>query len=1303
MKKRSTAFIMGLVLALNMILPVSAEITDETITVEVEAIKEEDEVETGTQKSARESETDVDEDIKDEIMSEVLPGWEVIKISSAEDLVEFSRNCSLDTWSMNKHVELTKDISLAESGFTQIPTFGGTFEGNGHVISDFIFEEAEPYTGLFAYLQEDAVVKDLTVRGRVEPSGKQVCVGGIVGDNYGVIIDCCFDGVIAGSDYVGGIAGVNELNGIITDSAFKGIISGTHFTGGITGQNKGNILRCINEGRINTSQSDVSMSISDIKIDDYVSMLQSDVDDSRSDRAAMENGIVDSGGIAGQSIGIIQHCTNKGDVGYDHIGYNVGGIAGRQSGYIYDCTNEAVIKGRKDVGGITGQAEPYVTIDLTQDIAYQLNENIEKLHDIISVTLRDADKESDTISNRLSIIQQFTGTALEDTRYLADSTIDYANGISGAANDAFSRVDYILEESSKKDGALDQISYSASNAKKAADKLGDAVDDLNIYDYLSDEEKQEYDGYKDTIKNADKEYREYIKEADKAFYNFYICKHATDAEYDAANSAFIKDTDNEYTFNRQAIDNPCEGRSTKTEYDPDTYTFGPDGLPDDADAFIREFGQEGRWILHDDTAPGSDLDFPDTADDTRREKNERLIADAGEYSAQKSESYADKKYKASHSGTGYVEDMKNASINLSGIIEAHLSDMSEDVRSDAEKAMGNLEDAAGNLESSFSQTKDIIKNLGDRNAVSFPELSGDYKAHTTSLANNLQGMNDNFGLLNSEMNGASDVLINDLQNVSDQFNTIMLLYTDAIDGALDRDYTNTIRDDSLEVARTCTDATIDHCTNNGNIEGDLDVAGIAGTMAVEYDFDLESDVTGIKDATLNTSYITKCVLRDNDNYGLIEAEKSYVGGVCGLQEMGTILLCGGYNDVTSNTGSYTGGIAGSSLSHIVSCYSKCILSSPEYTGGIVGDGYNISDCVSLVKIKDSDRWYGAIAGHVSDDGVVRNNLFVSEDLCGIDRVSYSRKASPITYGELLKMYESDETEPLPDEFRKMKITFVLDDEGAENDGEVIGETTLGYGERITINPPDIESEKEGYYLDYEGALSDRMYTDERVSVKYVRYVTTLAGPVGPKGKQSPVLVDGQFKNGDILEAVREIDEEGKYKDIDGILETWNIKIPDDGNDTHQLRYYNGDTESFEKIVKQDLYIYEDGDWKKLKSTGNVGKYHTYEITGNNVTVQARIDNYYKLRKIVIVLVAAGTVILIVACVLITGFFRKKKKKIADAAKNISKAAIEAVSNIGSQNELFYHGEEDEHGDPVDPSKEESSSEGSNGGNTGKTL
>ena len=78
----------------------------------------------------------------------------------------------------------------------------------------------------------------------------------------------------------------------------------------------------------------------------------------------------------------------------------------------------------------------------------------------------------------------------------------------------------------------------------------------------------------------------------------------------------------------------------------------------------------------------------------------------------------------------------------------------------------------------------------------------------------------------------------------------------------------------MDEADTCTDATIDSCINYGRVEGDIDVSGIAGTMAIEYEYDKESDITGIKDSKLSTSYLTKCVLRDNDNYNNAVGEKN---------------------------------------------------------------------------------------------------------------------------------------------------------------------------------------------------------------------------------------------------------------------------------------------------------------------------------------------------------------------------------------------------------------------------------------------
>ena len=71
----------------------------------------------------------------------------------------------------------------------------------------------------------------------------------------------------------------------------------------------------------------------------------------------------DTGGIAGYSDGVIIGCSNYGRVGYEHTGYNIGGIAGRQSGVVTSCTNIGTVYGRKDVGGIVGQMEPYIEVD----------------------------------------------------------------------------------------------------------------------------------------------------------------------------------------------------------------------------------------------------------------------------------------------------------------------------------------------------------------------------------------------------------------------------------------------------------------------------------------------------------------------------------------------------------------------------------------------------------------------------------------------------------------------------------------------------------------------------------------------------------------------------------------------------------------------------------------------------------------------------------------------------------------------------------------------------------------------------
>ena len=104
-------------------------------------------------------------------------------VSSADDLILLARNCTLDTWSQGKKIVLADDIDLKGKDFKAIPTFGGTFEGNGHKISGYSFSDSGSNIGFFRYIQDGGRVNDLHVSGSVQPGGSKNFIGGIAGSN----------------------------------------------------------------------------------------------------------------------------------------------------------------------------------------------------------------------------------------------------------------------------------------------------------------------------------------------------------------------------------------------------------------------------------------------------------------------------------------------------------------------------------------------------------------------------------------------------------------------------------------------------------------------------------------------------------------------------------------------------------------------------------------------------------------------------------------------------------------------------------------------------------------------------------------------------------------------------------------------------------------------------------------------------------------------------------------------------------------------------------------------------------------
>ena len=322
---------------------------------------------------------------------------ETISISIAEDLVALGENCSLDTWSLDKRVVLEADISLRGVDFAPIATFGGIFEGNGHVISDLNLTGDFAPAGLFGIVQSTGRIRNLTVEGTVEPGGEGSNAGGIVGENYGRLENCAFSGTVTGKRNTGGIAGSNY--GTLNGCSAEGSLTGSNRTGGIAGYNDGKIVSCRNAMSINTESVDPTIDVTELD-------LNFNLDLGRKADLHVSDAASDTGGIAGYSSGIIAASSNAGTIGYPHIGYNLGGIAGRNCGFIENCENSGSLMGRKDVGGIVGQIEPHVQTLLSQDYLETLSKQFENLGNLVS---RAGSNGAASGGNIQSSIQTLTG------------------------------------------------------------------------------------------------------------------------------------------------------------------------------------------------------------------------------------------------------------------------------------------------------------------------------------------------------------------------------------------------------------------------------------------------------------------------------------------------------------------------------------------------------------------------------------------------------------------------------------------------------------------------------------------------------------------------------------------------------------------------------------------------------------------------------------------------------------------------------------------------------------------------------
>lgn len=1130
----------------------------------------------------------------------------LITISSKEDFIRFSKDCTLDTWSQGKTVILTCDIDMNNEDFYPVPTFGGTFNGNGYTISGINLLKNGSKLGLFRYVQESGKITNLNVKASFIPGGSKSFIGGIVGENSGIIEQCSFDGAVKGENVIGGIAGNNTSGGKITACTSSGSITGENSTGGIAGKNEGFISGCTNNASVNTMYEEKKKGFSDLNTD-VGSMVESYKTDKEENEEESVLGHSDTGGIVGLTAGIVQGCTNNAAVGYQHIGYNVGGIAGRQSGYLLGCKNFGYIQGRKDIGGIVGQVEPYILLNTSESAFQDVWHELDKLHSMIDDFIADTDSLGDDTEKHLKRISEYSKSAQNNTESLINQGTDFIDDNLSEINAQTAVLSNTLD---KLTPVFESLENSGGNLSNAVNKLISVLDDVEIYapdltDDINDISAALYD-----ISRAELSFKNASARARRAVNALRYAVEFGNATQSNHTLSELSKAIKDITASKQAIKTALEAIENIIKTKPDgfkgiginikTAVENIKIIIENTDTVISSLKTAGEII--DTLLTNTKIDFSEFR--------------SAAYNIDAAVGYINE---ALHSISYGLKELGTAIDSTSADVKDYADDISNDINNTVDKladSVTSVSYAADDIIASISDIKQIVSDLANEKPLEFVKLGDDFKKSSENLFDSLSGISGEIDELKNTVSNGKNKITDNLMSISNQFNLLMNLMADEFDELKNSpsDMSDIFFDASDEDIENTKQGKVADCRNFGSVGADRNTGGIAGAMAIEYSKDPEDDIE--KPNTLNFTYRTKAILQACINDGKTAGKKDCTGGIVGLSEIGTVYECENYGDIESTNGNYIGGIAGKSESSIRKSYAKNKLSGKRYIGGIAGKGDIITACCSIVNVSDGEN-IGSVCGDAASKEKLSQNLFVDRGLGAVDGISYKGKAEPVGFDDLKNK------SGIPSRFISFTVTFKADD--------IIVETQeIKYGDDTSrIKYPDIP-QKDGYFGNWQQPEAETVTENIELICEYKPYITILSSTErNESGKLALGLAEGEFTDKAVLHITESSETppakaNGNVKLYDTSLSGTDIKR----GDTVTLRILN---ENKDNVTAWQL---KDGNWEQLE-TAKRGKYVILQTTGPDSTICLQ---YMKTNMNFILFIIIALVIMLMLIIV------KKKKR-----------------------------------------------------------
>lgn len=1149
---------------------------------------------------------------------------DIVNISSSEDFVEFAKNCTLDTWSQGKTVNLKCDIDLSKEKFVPVPTFGGIFNGNGYTISGVRLMSDGSHMGVFRYIQQSGTVRELNIKGDFTPGGTKSTIGAVAGENCGMIEKCSFDGIIKGENIIGGIAGKNCDSGRIVSCSSYGTVRGENSTGGIAGENNGLISECENYAEVNTVYEEKKKELTGADTDTGAIIEEYKTQKEENEEESIL-GHTDTGGIVGVSRGVLQGCKNNSHIGYEHIGYNVGGIAGRQSGYILGCSNNGLIKGRKDVGGIVGQMEPYIILTTSEGILSEVHHRLDELDEMVGNFGDDANrlgddsqKHLDAISSQLKTAQDNTETLIECISDFADDNLDEINTWSAIFSNTLDKLvpvfDSIEGSADGLNGALGEVSDALNSIELYTPEIDDEID--TITDALSEISKSG-----ENIKKGVSKFKRACSELDD------VITFDNDMQAREASKALTESV-KEIIAAKQDIESALARIEEILKTKPESF---------------EAIGINAKEVLEKVKSIRENISLTVSGLETIEKSIETIILNLNidlhelKFAAGDMESAIVYIGNAMYYLTESISGMSEAFSDLYDKLDEYGNDISDDInaaKDDLSSALDSVSYATDDLKTAIGDVGDIISDLSDEEPIEFVKLGDNFDTASDDLFDSVSGISDEIELLKDTLSIGKDNIVDDIEEIKEQFGLIMDLLLDEADEK-DEVSSDIFVDESDEEIEKTKQGKVEECTNFGDVEADRNTGGIVGAMAVEYSKDPEDDIE--KPDTLDFTYRTKTVLYNCENDGTITGKKDCVGGGVGFSEIGTVYGCENYGDIESTSGNYVGGIVGKSESSVRKSCAKSAVKGNHSVGGIAGKADILVLCASIVTL-EGDESVGAVCGETEDRNNLSANVYVGDAVGGVDGVSYGGKAEEVSFEELKNMPS------VPKRFVSFKITFKADE-------KIIGTQDIKYGESTQrIRYPDIP-DKNGEYGEWEKPEEETVTGNMEIRAEYKPYITLLGSEEkNESGKLSLALAEGHFTDKAVFNIKASAAE--KPTGVSADSEVYDISL-------RNTSLQNGDDVTV-RILNEDKknvngWRFNNGVWEQTAVKAR-GKYVILTAVGPQSTIcleyTERTFNFMWLLTI--------APILLIAVLMIVLKKRKKAKKINPSAAEDSNEQSNAV-------------------------------------------